>query len=79
MLPDIDNGYNEDTDYQLTTSNINLTLPACFRKCLQCGEENSNPYYQFCFICFRVSNIFMELIFYFIYINLKLKSSLVFN
>ncbi|XP_060847153.1 LOW QUALITY PROTEIN: E3 ubiquitin-protein ligase Mdm2-like [Rhopalosiphum padi] len=45
---------------QLTTSNINLTLPACFRKCLQCGEENSNPYYQFCFICFRYRKEFFK-------------------
>ncbi|KAF0757715.1 E3 ubiquitin-protein ligase Mdm2-like [Aphis craccivora] len=59
-LPDIDNGHNEDTDYQSTTPNINLPPPACFPKCLQCLKENENPYFQFCYTCFRHRMEFFE-------------------
>jgi len=33
-----------------------LPTPACFRTCVECQKENSNPYFQYCHTCFRVRN-----------------------
>lgn len=49
-----DNGYNpEDTDGRVNTPKTDLPPPACFKTCLQCRKENPNPYFQYCFVCFR--------------------------
>ncbi|XP_060859946.1 protein Mdm4-like [Metopolophium dirhodum] len=49
-----DNGYNpDDTDGRVTTPKTDLPPPACFKTCLQCRKENPNPYFQYCFVCFR--------------------------
>ncbi|VVC36879.1 Zinc finger, RING/FYVE/PHD-type [Cinara cedri] len=49
-----DNGYlPDDTDIQGAIKCTNLPPPACFQTCLQCRKENPNPYFQYCFICFR--------------------------
>ncbi|XP_060844266.1 protein Mdm4-like isoform X4 [Rhopalosiphum padi] len=49
-----DKGYfPDDSDVTLTTSKTNAPPPACFKICLQCKKENSNPYFQYCFVCFR--------------------------
>lgn len=53
-----DNGYLADeTDNSVVKSQSNLPPPACFKTCLQCRKENPNPYFQFCYLCFRVSKI----------------------
>lgn len=51
-------GYSpEDKDIQGTIKKTHaIPPPACFRTCLQCGKENPNPYFQYCFKCYRVSN-----------------------
>ncbi|XP_016656910.1 uncharacterized protein LOC100162540 isoform X2 [Acyrthosiphon pisum] len=56
-----DNGYNPDcidTDGRVTPK-TELPPPACFKTCLQCRKENPNPYFQYCFVCFR-NGIFWE-------------------
>ncbi|XP_025192309.1 protein Mdm4-like [Melanaphis sacchari] len=51
---DTENGYlPDDTDVQVTSSKTHLPPPACFKTCLQCRKENPNPYFQYCFVCFR--------------------------
>ncbi|KAL4127250.1 hypothetical protein QTP88_011429 [Uroleucon formosanum] len=49
----IPDGYcPEDTDGRVTPK-TDLPPPACFKTCLQCRKENPNPYFQYCFVCFR--------------------------
>lgn len=50
-----DNGYcADDTDGQIASSSkTTLPPPACFKNCLQCHNKNPNPYFQYCFVCFR--------------------------
>ncbi|XP_022175656.1 E3 ubiquitin-protein ligase Mdm2-like isoform X2 [Myzus persicae] len=50
-----DHGYlPDDTDVcQVSNPKTDLPPPACFQQCLQCRKENPNPYFQYCFVCFR--------------------------
>lgn len=54
-----DNGYlRDDSDVQITKATrlkTNLNLPARFKTCVQCQKENTNPYFQYCSKCFKVS------------------------
>lgn len=65
-----DNGYTPEDildDTQSSFSDKNVL--AYFKICLQCKEKNSNPSFQFCNKCFRVSkclSIIMVLFFLFI-------------
>ncbi|XP_050428015.1 E3 ubiquitin-protein ligase Mdm2-like isoform X2 [Adelges cooleyi] len=49
-----DNSYFPDeTDVQNVDSKSNLPPPACFKTCLKCKKQNPNPYFQYCYKCFR--------------------------
>uniref|UniRef100_A0A2S2NP85 Uncharacterized protein n=2 Tax=Schizaphis graminum TaxID=13262 RepID=A0A2S2NP85_SCHGA len=51
-----DKGYfPDDSDVTLTSSKTKVPPPACFKICLQCKKDNPNPYFQYCYVCFRVS------------------------
>ncbi|XP_025424895.1 E3 ubiquitin-protein ligase Mdm2-like isoform X2 [Sipha flava] len=51
---DSDIGYlPDDSDTKLSLQKNKWPTPACFKKCLQCLKENSNPYFQYCFTCFK--------------------------
>lgn len=56
-VPD-DEGYLPDLSDSAADSNWRLKwpTPACFQNCLQCGKTNPNPFFQYCHVCFRVSN-----------------------
>uniref|UniRef100_A0A2S2Q676 Uncharacterized protein n=1 Tax=Sipha flava TaxID=143950 RepID=A0A2S2Q676_9HEMI len=57
---DSDIGYlPDDSDTKLSLQKNKWPTPACFKKCLQCLKENSNPYFQYCFTCFKVSIMFL--------------------
>ncbi|VVC25445.1 Zinc finger, RING-type,Zinc finger, RING/FYVE/PHD-type [Cinara cedri] len=47
-----DRYFPEDTDGIPETS-LDLLPPFCFKNCLQCRKENDNPYFQFCFSCYK--------------------------
>lgn len=75
-----DNGYlPSNSDVQVTKATIpktNLPLPARFKTCVQCRKQNSNPYFQYCCQCFKVSKsvrlVYLIMLFIcFIYMNMK--------
>lgn len=53
-----DEGYLPEDVSDSPDSNWRLKWPppACFRDCLQCGKSNTNPFFQYCYKCFKVSN-----------------------
>lgn len=59
-----DPGYlPDDHDNEVSVPKTKLPPPACFKTCLQCLKENSNPYFQYCHTCFKVSNKMLNIFF----------------
>lgn len=71
-LPSNDNGYSpDDTEggIQLSTPGTKELYP-CFKTCLMCKANNTNPYFQYCHKCFRVSNYRVDKDFFYLKKNI---------